>query len=140
MTIHDTRLCKIMATTNKSAWCHDSEDQNLSLKIHSLKSHPQKTTFPAEFITIFILLRHGIVSLGEWCLTFQDSTIVSSSWVRKSSEDLILHWISQTLKMKSAFCLETLCTNQSVTQHHVSYPRVMTTSMTEKQKPKISWN
>lgn len=140
VTIHDTWFCKIMATTNKSAQCHNSEDHNLSLQIHSLQSHPQKTTFPAEFITIFIVLRYVIVSLGEWCLTFQDSTFVSSSWVRKSSEDLILHWISQTLKIKPTFCPKTLRTNQSVMQHHVSYPRVMKTSTTSQQKPKISWN
>jgi hypothetical protein len=130
----------MMATTNKSARCHNSEDHNLSLQIHSLQFHTPKTTFPAEFITIFILLRYGIVSLVEWRLTFQGSTFVSSSLVRKSSEDFILHWNSQTLKMKPAFCPKTLCTNHSVTQHHVSYPRVTKTSTTSQQKPKISRN
>jgi len=140
MMIHNTQFCKMMATTNKSAWCHNSEDHSLSLQIHSLQFHPQKTTFPAEFIAIFILWRYGIVSLGEWCLTFQGSTFVLSSWDSKSSDDLILRWNSQTLKMKPAFCPKTLCTNHSVTHYHVSYPRLTKTSTTSQQKPKISWN
>lgn len=138
--IHNAWLCKMMATTNKIAWCHNSEDHNLSLQIHSLQFHLQKTTFPAEFITIFIALKYGIMSLGEWCLTFQGSTFVSSSWVSKSIENLILHWNSQTLKMKPAFCPKMSCTDHSVMQHHVSYPRVTKTSTTSQQKPKISWN
>ena len=140
MMIHETWLCKMMATTNRSAWCHNSEDHTLSLQIQSLQSHSKKITFPAEFIAVYILLRYGILSLCHWCPTFQDSTFVSSSWARKSSEEFILHWISQPMKTKPAFCPKMLDTSHWVAQHHTSYLRATKTSTTSQQKPKISWN
>jgi len=106
--------------------CSMERIQGVAKAVMSLKMEWCLTKRKAYFLVLCSFGRSDAESLGPWCTSFQDSTLVSPSWVKMSKKIRLRHF--DPLRC----CLKTSGTNYPLPQHHIPKKTQVTTKSLQK--------